>query len=92
MPEIYVPTLNIAEAVCRFRAAGISTTEPTLGAGIEQGLYPFAICIKTTKVDKKTKVVKHGRRFEIYERLLDEYLAERAIDLPNNSNKKSAGS
>ena len=69
--KLYVPTLNIAEAVSRFRAAGISTAEPTLGAGIEQGLYPFGICIKTEK----------GRRFEIYEKLLNQYLTERAAPI-----------
>ena len=63
-----VPTLNICEATRRFREYGISTSEVVLGAGIEQGLYPFGICIKTEK----------GRRFEIYEKMLDEYLQARA--------------
>lgn len=58
---------NIHEAVIKFREAGIPTSETKLGAGIEQGFYPFAICIKTEK----------GRRFEIYVKMLDKYLSER---------------
>lgn len=69
MSNYHVPTLNIREAVIRFREAGIQIGDDVMGAGIEQGLYPFAICTKTDK----------GRRFEIYERLLDEYLAERSV-------------
>ena len=61
------PTCNIRDATLKFRAAGIHTSETVLGAGIEQGLYPFAICIHTKK----------GRRFEIYTKQLDNYLAER---------------
>ena len=55
----------------RFREAGIHTSAEVLGAGIEQKLYPFAICIKTDA---------GNRRFEIYEKLLNEYLKERAED------------
>ena len=69
-----VPTLNIREAVIRFREAGIPTSEEKLGAGLEQGLYPFGICIKT--VSKASG--RDARAFEIYTKLLDEYLAERA--------------
>ena len=58
---------NIRDATIKFRESGIPTSETKLGAGIEQGLYPFAICIKTEK----------GRRFEIYTKLLDKYLKER---------------
>ena len=64
--ETTSPTLNIREATIKFRLAGIPTSETKLGAGIEQGLYPFAICIHTGK----------GRRFEIYTKMLDKYLAD----------------
>lgn len=80
MSDIYVPTLNIREAVILFREAGISTSDSVLGAGIEQGLYPFAICIKTVKQDKKSGN-RESRRFEIYAKLLKEYLAERAVPI-----------
>ena len=69
MLEVFVPTLNINEAVARFREAGIQTSETKLGAGIEQGKYPFAICIK----------IKENRNYEIYTKLLEDYLSERAV-------------
>jgi|GEM_PF-813157 len=74
--ELCVPVLNISEAVCRFRAAGIPTSETRLGAGIEQGLYPFAICIKFKDKEKG----KETRNFEIYEKLLVDYLAARSVE------------
>ena len=67
--QFNVQTLNINEAVRKFREAGIATSETKLGAGIEQGLYPFAICIKTNG----------NRNYEIYEKLLAEYLAARSV-------------
>ena len=69
--ELKVPTLNIAQATQRFRDAGIHTSTEVLGNGIQQGLYPFAICVITDA---------GSRRFEIYEKLLMKYLAERSED------------
>ena len=40
------PTMTLVELAAEFRAHGISTSLVTLGDGIEQGVYPFAICIK----------------------------------------------
>ena len=69
--EIKVPTLNLSQAVRRFRLAGIPISEVSLGDGIEQGLFPFAVCIKTSC---------GGRRFLIYETQLSKYLADRSED------------
>jgi hypothetical protein len=74
---MFVPTLNIAQAAQRFREAGIATSSETLGTGIEQGLFPFAICIKT-----ELKNGEEGRRFFIYETLLDDYLLARSDQAP----------
>lgn len=40
------PTMTLVELAAEFRAHGISTSLVTLGDGIEQGVYPFAVCIK----------------------------------------------
>ena len=74
MPDTYVPTLNIHEAVLRFREYGISMSEVALSAGLEQGSFPFGTCI-TMKQEKG----KDRRKFEIYEKLLNEYLDARAV-------------
>ena len=38
--------------------------------GIEQGVYPFGLCIKTDG----------SAVYQIFKRLLDEWIAERAVD------------
>ena len=37
------PTMTLVELAAEFRAHGISTSLVTLGDGIEQGVYPFAV-------------------------------------------------
>jgi len=64
MPQIETMTLN--ELCALLRSYGLSTSEAKLGDGIEQGKYPFGICIHQTK-----------RQFEIYRRLVDEWISER---------------
>ncbi len=66
--NIKVETMNINELAQLFRSVGISTSEAKLGDAIEQGLYPFAICIH-----------QKGRQFEIYKRQVLEYLSSRAM-------------
>ena len=70
--NICVETVNIRELTMKLRALGMKVSEMTLGAGIDQGLYPFAICIHTDA---------GGKRFEIYKKLLDEWIAERATPI-----------
>jgi len=68
--SIYVETMTLNELARRFREAGIMTSGKKLADGIEQGKYPFGICIRT-----------NGRRrqFEIYRKLVEKWLEERAV-------------
>lgn len=69
MEKLHVPTLTLQQATARFRAAGICTSEQAIAAALEQGLYPFGIAIQMSK----------SRKIEIYEKLLNEYLAARSV-------------
>ena len=40
------PTMTLVELAAEFRASGISVSMPILADGIEQGVYPFAVCIR----------------------------------------------
>ena len=63
-----IRTLNLNEAVERLRESGMSIGAMVLGDGIEQGVFPFGVCIKRDK-----------RNFLIFEKLLDAWIAERAM-------------
>ena len=63
-----IRTLNINETIARLRAHGLSIGQSVLSDGIEQGVFPFGVCIKKDK-----------RNFFIFEKLLDEWIAERAV-------------
>ena len=52
------------------RASGMSISPDTLRRGIEQGVYPFGLCIKTDG----------SAVYQIFKRLLDEWIAERAVE------------
>ena len=52
------------------RASGRSISPDTLRGGIEQGVYPFGLCIKTDG----------SAVYQIFKRLLDEWIAERAVE------------
>lgn len=62
-----IPTVTLQEAASFLRARGLRTSATRVGDGIEQGVYPFGVCIKR----------EGNRTFEIYERLLEEWAAER---------------
>jgi hypothetical protein len=68
--NLVVETLNLHELAQLFRNVGISTSETKLADGIEQGKYPFAICIQ-----------QKGRQFEIYKRLVIDWLTERGVEI-----------
>lgn len=67
-----IETMTLCELAVRMRQLGVPTSNERLAAGIEAGLYPFAICIRTPEG-------KH-RIFEIYTKLFDQWVAERATD------------
>ena len=62
-----IRTMNLNEAVERLREHGVSIGAMVLADGIEQGVFPFGICVK-----------KQKRNFMIFEKLLNEWIAERA--------------
>lgn len=74
--EIKIETISLQEVTLLLRSLGMKVSEMTIGSGIDQGKYPFAICIHTDK---------DGRRFEIYKRLLDEWISDRAVPRKNNA-------
>lgn len=63
-----VKTLTINETLQTLREHGIAIGPEILSDGIEQGVFPFGVCIK-----------KDRRNFFIFEKLLDEWIAERAV-------------
>lgn len=62
-----IVTLNLDEARVRLRDAGLGMDKATIADGIEQGAFPFGVCIRTER----------GRVFKIFERLLDEWISAR---------------
>lgn len=63
-----VKTLTINETIDRLRENGLCIGQAVLSDGIEQGVFPFGVCIKRDK-----------RSFLIFEKQLDEWIAERAM-------------
>lgn len=63
-----IETMSLNEATEYLRQHGMRITNTTLGAGIQQGIYPFAICIQGG-----VKPV-----YQIFTRLLDEWIERRA--------------
>lgn len=64
-----IETLTLNEAAAYLREHGLSISNEALGDGLEQRVYPFGVCI-----------IGGGRRvFQIFKRLLDEWIAERTI-------------
>lgn len=63
-----IETLTCNEAAKYLRERGLSICNNTLADGLEQGVYPFGVCINTGR----------ERVFQIYKRLLDLWIAERS--------------
>ena len=62
-----IKTMTLAECMDHLRAHGLSISQDTLANGLEQGVYPFGVCVRGAK----------QRVFQIFSRLLDEWIAER---------------
>lgn len=71
MEPIHIGTMSLNQLVVRLRALGMRTSEERVGAAIEQGLYPFAICIHNGG----------NRMFEIYTKLFEQWALERATEI-----------
>ena len=63
---MFVETMTLQELALSMRKYGIRTGKSTIVKGIEQGKYPFAICINCDK----------QRVFEIYAKKYHEWLHE----------------
>ena len=61
-------TLTLQQTAVRFRLAGIATSPNKIRAGIEQGVYPFGICIDLGK----------SKVYEIYTAQVEAWIKERA--------------
>lgn len=62
-----IKTMDLNQCAAHLRTHGLSVSNETLAAGIEQGVFPFAVCIGGGK----------RRVFQIYSRLVDEWIKER---------------
>ena len=63
-----IETFTIREAAAYLREHGMKISAEALSAGLEQGAYPFGICIR----------LERSPVYQIFKRLLDEWIAERA--------------
>lgn len=62
-----IKTMSLHECMEHLRAHGLSISQETLSNGLEQGVYPFGVCI----IGGKQRV------FQIFARLLDKWIEER---------------
>lgn len=65
-----IKTLDLDGARIKLRAAGLGMDKTTLANGIEQGVFPFGVCVRN----------ESGRVFKIFDRLLDEWIEERMVE------------
>lgn len=62
-----IKTMTLNEAADYIRSKGMSINSATLGNGLEQGVYPFGVCIR----------MERSRVFQIFQVLLDKWIQER---------------
>lgn len=62
-----IETMTLHQASKYLRDKGLSLCSDTLADGIEQGVLPFGVCVRSEK----------SRVFLIFRRQVDEWLAER---------------
>ena len=67
--EVMIPTLSVAEATEKLRALGVKISPDTLRLGLQQGVYPFGVHIKSERAPV----------YQVYAKLLDAWIAERAV-------------
>lgn len=61
-----IKTLTLHQASKYLRDRGLSLCSDTLADGLEQGVYPFGVCIRTGR----------SRVFQIFKRKLDLWIEE----------------
>ena len=62
-----IETFTVRDAAAYLREHGMRISAEPLSAGLEQGVYPFGICIR----------LERSPVYQIFKRLLDEWIAER---------------
>ena len=62
-----IETMTLHQASKYLRDKGLSLCSDTLADGLEQGVYPFGVCIRTDR----------SRVFQIFKKKLDAWIAER---------------
>ena len=62
-----IKTLTVKEAAAELRKHGMAISDLSLAAGLEQGVYPFGVCIR----------MERSRVFQIFPVLLRQWIAER---------------
>lgn len=62
-----IETMTLHQSSKYLRDKGLILCSDTLADGLEQGVYPFGVCIRTDR----------SRVFQIFSNLLDKWIAER---------------
>ena len=65
-----IETLTLNQTAAYLRQHGLSISNPALANGIQQGQYPFGICIVSAE---------GCRSVQIFKTLLDKWIAERTV-------------
>ena len=66
-----IDTMTLNQTVARLRELGIKTTEVRVGLALQAGKYPWGIAVKG----------EQHWIYEIYTKLFEEWVAERAIEV-----------
>ena len=65
-----IQTMDLNECAAYLREHGLSISNESLAAGLEQRVYPFGVCIRGGK----------RRIFQIYTRLVNGWITEREVE------------
>lgn len=65
-----IKTMTMQECMEHLRSHGLSISQDTLANGIEQGVYPFGLCV----IGGKRRV------FQIFKKKLDAWISEVEVD------------
>lgn len=64
-----IATMDLNECAAYLRDHGLRISHETLADGIEQGVYPFGVCVGGKR-----------RVFQIFTALLDQWIEERSVE------------
>lgn len=69
---MHIETMTLQELCDRMQALGVRTSKERLSDGIEQGVYPFAVCIHRKENRSRNRI------FEIYTKKFEEWVRDKA--------------